>query len=294
MVNEDWSVKAAFTKMDQYVHLLTSSKISMPTDLWLPVTDKISPQTAYQYAVGTFHNIKNKFDFSFEAYFKTMSNLLEYKEGAGLFSQAASWEDKVEMGKGWAYGGEFLFQKNEGRTTGWIGYTLSWSMRQFDNLNFGETFPYRYDRRHDISVAITHKINDHVDIGVVWVFGTGNAVSLAVEQYMGNQFFDYKDPYNDDYFYYTDVDYYKSRNDFRMPSYHRLDLGINFHKEIKKGHRTLSIGIYNVYNRKNPFFLNFENQNGHTNLVQYSLFPFIPSLYYSIKFGKKSEEINIE
>lgn len=293
LINEDWSVKAAYSKMNQYIHLLTTAKIGLPTDLWLPVTNKIPPQKSDQYAFAVFHNMK-KFEVSLEGYYKTMNNLLEYKEGAGLFSESVDWQEKVEVGNGTAYGSELMIRKTEGKTTGWIGYTLSWSNRKFENLNFGKEFPYRYDRRHDIGVAITHKFNDKVDLGVVWVYGTGNAVTLATEKYIVNP-----SETNYSYYYYEQIEYFESRNSYRMPSYHRLDIGVNFHKEKKWGSRTVSFGVYNIYNRKNPFFLNFENdQFGKPILVQYSLFPLIPSFSWNFKFGKApsnkliEEEIN--
>lgn len=293
IITENWSIKGAYTNMVQYIHLLTTAKIGLPTDLWLPVTENIPPQTSNQLAFSTVHTIK-KFEVSVEGYYKTMQNLIEYKEGAGLFSEQTIWQDKVEIGKGLAYGMEFLIRKDFGKTSGWIGYTLSWSTRQFENLNFGKSFPYRYDRRNDIGIAITQKINDHIDVGVVWVFGTGNAVSLATEKYNSNiGYNNYGGGYEPTY--YDQIEYFESRNDYRMPSYHRLDLSFNHTKEKKWGTRTISIGIYNVYNRKNPFFLNFENDSyGNRILVQYSLFPLIPSFSYSFKFGKARVNQTIE
>ena len=294
IMNENWSLKGAYTNMVQYIHLLTTAKIGLPTDLWLPVTENIPPQKSNQFALASVHTIK-KIEVSIEGYYKTMHNLIEYKEGAGLFSENTIWQDKVEVGKGLAYGMEFLIRKNFGKTSGWIGYTLSWSTRQFDALNFGKPFPYRYDRRNDIGIAVTQKINDHIDVGMVWVFGTGNAVSLATEKYnsnINNSGFDYG---GYEQTYYDQIEHFESRNSYRMPSYHRLDLSINLTKEKKRGTRTISFGIYNVYNRKNPFFLNFENDTyGNKILVKYSLFPLIPSFSYSFKFGKTKVSQTIE
>lgn len=294
IMNEKWSIKGAYTNMVQYIHLLTTAKIGLPTDLWLPVTENIPPQTSNQFALATVHTIK-KIEVSVEGYYKTMQNLIEYKEGAGLFSEQTIWQDKVEIGKGLSYGIEVLIRKDFGKTSGWIGYTLSWTNRQFENLNFGKAFPYRYDRRNDIGIAVTQKINDHIDVGMVWVFGTGNAVSLATEKYNANlngSGFDYSG-YNQEY--YNQIEHFESRNSYRMPSYHRLDLSINHTKEQKWGTRTISFGIYNVYNRKNPFYLTFENDvNGNQVLVQYSLFPLIPSFSYSFKFGKAKTNQTIE
>jgi outer membrane receptor for ferrienterochelin and colicin len=279
LVNEKLSIKTAFTQMNQNLHLLTNSGIGLPTDLWLPATNNIKPQISYQYAAGVFYDLIKGYEFSIEGFYKTMSNLIEYKEGVDFFGSFESWENKVEVGKGWAYGSEFLIRKTKGKTTGWIGYTLAWSNRQFDNLNFGKKFSYRYDRRHDIAIAITHNFTEEIDVGLTWVYGTGNALSLPIEKYpsANNNF--------QQYFYSSEIQYYDGRNGFRTPAYHRLDAGINLHKKKKWGVRTWSFGIYNLYNRKNPFYIYFDrDNNGHNRLTQISLFPVIPSFSYSFKF----------
>jgi len=283
LMHEKWSLKAAYSKMNQYINLLSNSGIGLPTDLWLPSTDRIKPQASQQWALGIFNVPAKGFEASIEGYYKTMKNLIEYKEGATFFSEGESWEDKIEMGNGWAYGAEFFFKKTKGKTTGWIGYTLAWSWRKFENLNFGQSFSYRYDRRHDISIAITHTINEKFDIGAIWVYGTGNAISLPIEQY---PMLEYPPiPLNGYYYEPNMVEYYDGRNGFRMPAYHRLDLSFNMHKKLKKAERTWSIGIYNVYNRKNPYYLYFSyDEQGRKRLTQISLFPIIPSFSYSLTF----------
>lgn len=284
---ENWSAKIAVSKMSQYVLLLTNSGIGLPTDLWLPVTEKIKPMRSWQYAAGIFHTMRDGLEISIEGFYKNMTNLIEYKEGADFFSAAQAWEEKIESGKGNAYGAEFLIRKSEGKTTGWIGYTLAWANRQFDNLNFGKTYPYRYDRRHDIGIAITHEFNERVDCGVVWVYGTGNALSLPIEQYASFGSFMMYDFYEN---YYYSAQHYEGRNGFRTPAYHRLDIGVNLHKKLKRGERTWSFSIYNIYNRKNPFMIFFSeeydyyNSKPTTRLKQISLFPLIPSFSYSFKF----------
>ncbi|MBI5217562.1 MAG: TonB-dependent receptor [Bacteroidia bacterium] len=277
LVNEKISVKAAFSQMTQYILLLTNSNIGLPTDLWLPVTDRIKPQQSYQVAAGGAYAINKQFDFSIEGFYKTMENLIEYKEGAEFFTLSNDWQDKVVSGKGWSYGVEFLLQKNLGKLSGWIGYTLAWSERQFNNLNFGNKYPYKYDRRHDISIAVTYKFKEEMDAGLTWVFGTGNAVSLPIEKYLPNII--------GNIFNNSPVTYYDGRNGYRMPAYHRLDLGVNFHKKKKHWDRTWSFGVYNAYNRQNPFMIYFSHDNdGNTVLKQLSLFPVIPFIRYSIKF----------
>jgi hypothetical protein len=250
--------------------------------LWLPATDRIPPQKSVQYAIGAVNEPGEGMELSLEGYYKTMKNLIEYKEGASFFSVDDDWEDKIEVGEGIAYGLEFLARKQFGKTSGWIGYTLSWSNRKFENISFGQWFPYRYDRRHDVSVVFNQKLSKNIDLGITWVYGTGNAVTLPLEKYGSISSFWY------DYQFFSGIEYFENRNSYRMPSYHRLDIGVNFRKEKKWGERTWSIGAYNVYNRKNPFYLEFskeyvENGPDKPVLKQYSLFPIIPSISYSFK-----------
>jgi len=284
LYNEKLSFKAAATKMTQYIHLLTNSTLNMPTDLWVPVTDTINPLRSWQYAAGAVYALTDKIDVSIEGFYKNMNNLIEYKEGASYFSTGDKWENKIEIGKGWSWGAEFLIKKDIGKTTGWIGYTLSWSERKFENIGFGKIFPYKYDRRHDISVVVTHKFNDRVDVGLTWVYGTGNATTLGIERYSSLE------GSLEGYLGSWDIEYFENRNGFRMPSYHRLDVGVNLHKEKKWGNRTWSFGLYNAYNRQNPFFLYFTHEyNSQDNqykgvLKQLSLFPVIPSVCYKFEF----------
>lgn len=287
MATDRLSLKTAYSKMSQNIHLLSSATISLPTDLWLPTTKKVKPQNSHQFALGGVYQISNMFDFSMEGFYKSMDHLLEYKEGASFVGATTGWEDKVEMGKGWSYGLEFLLEKKVGKTTGWLGYTWSKAERQFDNLNWGEKFYARYDRRHDISFVMTHRFSNRFDIGLTWVYGTGNAVTLPTQnvstpyiQYVTGGFG------NNEY------EYYGQRNNYRMPAYHRMDIGFNFHKQKKHGIRSWNIGFYNAYSRQNPFFLYFEENSPEEykatgksrSLKQLSLFPIIPSISYSYKF----------
>jgi len=292
LATERLSFKAAFAQMNQYLNLLANSNVGLPFDLWVPATEKIKPQKAYQVALGSVYALNKDINISVEGFYKKMDNLVEYKEGASFFELDKNWQTKIAQGKGWSYGIELLVMKKYGKTTGWIGYTWSKSNRQFDRpgqeISFGNIFPYKYDRRHDISIVISHKLNDHIDMGLTWVFGTGNATTLGYEKYPS--YFQTKygqtpnsSGYSDNE---PDITYYGSRNNFRMPSYHRLDLGINFHKEKKWGKRTWSVSIYNVYNRKNPFMLKWERdlKTNKYKLMQISLFPIIPSVAYRFEF----------
>lgn len=287
LLSENWSVKGSYAQMSQYINLLTTSKIGLPTDLWVPATNILKPQKARQVALGSMYKLKNEYEISVEGFYKTMDNLVEYKEGASIFSLENDWENNVALGKGWSYGLEFLLMKQLGNTTGWIGYTLSKSDRLFDKpgqeISFGEKFPYTYDRRHDISFVLSHKINKRMDIGLTWVFGTGNATTLGFESYPEIDT-DNSDYYSDQWS--NQVINYEGRNNYRMPSYHRLDVGINFHKEKKWGKRTWNFSVYNAYNRKNPFYLDwgYDNNTRQTKLYKYSIFQIMPSVSYSFEF----------
>jgi len=181
---------------------------------------------------------------------------------------------------------DIFFEKKVGLVTGWIGYTLSWTNRQFENVNFGEIFPYRYDRRHDVSFVLTYKPNETMDIGLVWVYGTGNAYTLGLERY--NQYTGYFKSNGE--VYRPEIEHIESRNNFRAPAYHRLDLGFNMHKKTNWGTRTWSIGLYNAYSRQNPFYIYWGYEDGPLSgnsrrvLKQVALFPIIPSISYAFKF----------
>lgn len=277
-LNNQWALKSSYVFMKQYILLLTNSTIGLPTDLWLPVTKKIHPMNAWQVAAGVFHLYRNTLELSVEGYFKKMKNVIEYKEGASFFTLADSWENKITAGSGTSYGVEFFIKKDAGNTTGWIGYTLSWTTRLFKDLNMGKPFPYKYDRRHDIGIALSHQFSENIDAGIVWVYGTGTAFSLPIETYPSASF--------TSYFFIPEVQYYEGRNQFRAPAYHRLDLGVNIHQQYTRSKHTWSFYIYNLYNRKNPFVIMFttDHTSGRKRLTQFSLFPLIPSISYSLKF----------
>ncbi|WP_319482625.1 TonB-dependent receptor [uncultured Draconibacterium sp.] len=291
LVSDNLSIKASYAKMSQYIHLLSSSTISLPTDLWLPTTQNVKPQNSEQWALGAAYKHRKGYEFSVEAFYKEMDNLIEYKPGATFSGVSEGWESKIETGKGWSYGAEFMVEKKTGKTTGWLGYTLSWSNRKFDNLNFGKTFPAKYDRRHDINLVLNHEVSKKFDIGLAWVYGTGNATTLGAQDYSAML------PGMDNYYSGGAITYYGGRNSYRMPAYHRLDLSMNFHKQKKRGVRTWTVGVYNAYSRQNPFYLYWgskredaitpEGEHYTTSkpaLKQVSLFPFIPSVSYTFKF----------
>lgn len=291
IINKDWSVKASYAQMQQHIHLLSNTSVGLPIDIWVPSTDSVPPQQSRQLACSVNHNFKNGlFEISLEGYYKSMDNLISLKPGTDIID-FQDWRDKIEIaGQGRSYGVELFLQKKKGKTTGWFGYTLAFSERQFDNINFGKWYPYKYDRRHDISVVASHKFNDKFDIGMTWVFGTGNNITLETARFPSINLGGNINGITENSI--NEIEYYPSRNNYRMASYHRLDLGLNFHKQKKWGERTWSIGAYNVYNRKNPFYIRIDNETTIVNnqLVnnkqakQVSLFPIIPSITYKFKF----------
>lgn len=296
-INDDLSLKTSFATMSQYIHLLSNSNISLPTDLWVPVTKRIAPMTSGQFALGLFYNFKNLINFSVEGYYKSMNNLIEYKDGASFMGSETGWEDKVYMGKGKAYGIELMAQKTVGRTTGWVSYTWSRALRQFNRkdqeINSGEIFPAKYDRPHSFSLVVMHKISNKTDIAGTWVINSGNCGTLAMQNFDGTQI--PQTTLNKFSNEGTTLPYISNRNNYRFNTYHRLDLGINFHKQKKHGIRTWSFGIYNAYNHMNPFMVSINEKktydpatNGYTKVVRHltqtTLFPIIPSVSYSYKF----------
>ncbi|MEM7371871.1 MAG: carboxypeptidase-like regulatory domain-containing protein [Bacteroidota bacterium] len=306
LVGEKVALKASYVQMTQFIHLLSNSGAGLPIDLWVPATEKVAPQTSWQAAAGIATSfLDGQLSLSIEGYYKEMNNMIEYKEGTDFFLGVddKSWEERVETGgKGTAYGAEILLQKKTGKTTGWVGYTLSWNNRQFANINGGNVYPYKYDRRHDFSAVVSHQLTEKISVAGTWVYGTGNAITLASGGYgsiitpfggLPNQNYgSYAEFFNGGEFFEGGVKLYENgRNGFRMQAYHRLDLGINFTKKKKWGERTWSISVYNAYNRLNPYTYilrrKFNQQTGtfdQKKLTKIALFPVIPSISYAFKF----------
>jgi hypothetical protein len=297
LLNDLTSVKASYTVMNQYMHLVSSTGINMPTDLWIPATARVAPQRAKQYSAGLFRDLqigKQMFNLSLEGYYKDMSNIVSYKEGASFMSindptdngKPITFEDNVTSGTGKSYGAELMFQKQKGRFTGWLSYTLSWTKYHFADINNGEWFYPRHDRRHDVNLVGFYEINKKIRLNALFTFATGNPVMLPRYEadIIGNIPVDGNlsgsNGYNG-YHLYTD------RNTYRTEAYHRMDLGIQFMKQKKNGVRTWELSFYNVYNRQNPFFYNMESSTNMSEqkLYKYTIFPFIPSITYSFKFN---------
>ena len=299
LLPSDWAVKASYARMRQYIHLLSNSTVGLPTDLWLPATERVRPQRSQQVGVGLARQLREEYEFSIEGYYKTMDELIEYREGASFlvgFGEREDWQDKVEAGRGWSYGAELFLQKKRGRTTGWAGYTLSWTRRRFDQLNEGRSFPYRYDRRHDASLVLSHQVSRSLSFSLTWVYGTGQAATLPVARYHDSrtsswQGRDWRVPIED---LPWETVVYGERNGYRMDAFHHLDLSLNLGSAGRGGRHGFSLGVYNAYNRRNPFFIYFEDSRGPVTGIrtgagnslrakQVSLFPILPWISYRFK-----------
>lgn len=271
------SLKASVSRNFQFIHLVSNASSTLPTDLWVPSTFRVRPQLSWQYAAGVFKNFRNnEYETSVEVYYKNMQNQIEYKEGytPGLSDP----EEEFVFGKGWSYGSEFFVNKIQGKLTGWVGYTLSWTWRKFAALNDGEKFPAKYDRRHDLSVVATYAHNPRWRFGSVFVYGTGNATSLPERFYIVEGVLTQE---------------YSSINQYRLPAYHRLDLSATYTPKSKPGKKLQSnwvFSIYNVYSRKNPYFIYYDQTGSAYNgtlkveALQVSLFPILPSVTWNFKF----------
>lgn len=289
-LKEDLALKTSYAYMRQYIHLLSSTGSGLPTDLWVPSTSKIPSQSSQQVAIGLAKDfIPKNFNVSLEGYYKKMDNVIAYKEGASFLAiddigsdEKISWEDNVTSGQGWSYGVELLIKKTEGKFSGWVGYTLSWTQLQFDELNFGKKYYARYDRRHDISVVGVYKAKEDLTFSFTWVYGTGNAITLPRAEYVAQGHSPGGSAYTQTLF----VNDYNGKNNFRMEAYHRMDIGMQFHSKLKRSERIFEFSVYNVYNRRNPYFYYIAPKANSSQRVlkRVSLFPIMPSISWTYKF----------
>lgn len=293
LINKKSSFKIGWNYNAQYIHLANLSAVALPTDIWYPATSKVPPQNGWQVAGGYFRNfMDNMFEASVEVYYKSMNNLVEFREGALPQDNAQDNTDNLlTTGAGYSYGAEFFIKKALGKLTGWIGYTWSKTDRIFPDINEGNVFPAKYDRRHDLTAVVNYKFSDRWTFAASFVYATGNTMTLPTSWYLQD----------------GDVLYeFGERNANRLPSFHRLDVSATWYdrptktitdavtgeqKKIKKRFRhNVNISVYNVYNRQNPFFLFVQNNgslaenNFNISLQQVSLFPILPSVTWNFKF----------
>jgi hypothetical protein len=274
-LNEYTSVKASYNRNVQNLHLLTNATSGSPTDVWLPSTNNVKPEISDQAAIGFYKNILyGEYEFSSEAYYKTMQNQIDYRNAANTFGND-NIESELLYGSGRAYGIELMLRKKTGRLTGWVGYTLSKVEKKFAEIDNGKYFNARQDRTHDISIVGMYELNKRWSVSATWVYNTGNAVTFPSGKYQAN---------GQTVFLYTE------RNGYRMPAYHRLDLGATLEARKNKSRRYQSswtFGIYNAYARENAFTINFRDKKDDatkTEAVRTALFKIIPSVTWNFKF----------
>ncbi|UTW66457.1 TonB-dependent receptor [bacterium SCSIO 12643] len=287
-LNDVSSIKSSYNRNYQYMHLLSNSTSAQPNDIWVPSSNNIKPLIADQFALGYFRNFKhNMYTFSLEGYYKNFQNQLDYMDGANLFLNETV-ENQLVFGKGYAYGLEFLLKKTKGKFTGWLGYTYSRSFKKIPEINGGSAYPAKQDRIHDISIVAMYRINEKLRLAANWVYYTGNAVTFPSGKYIVNNQY---------------VPYYTERNGYRMPDYHRMDIGLTIDGDKYKSHKDPKTGetikvakkvqsswnfsIYNVYGRQNAYTITFrQNENNplQSEAVQTALFSIVPSVTYNFKF----------
>ncbi len=271
-INEISSIKAGYTRNLQYMHLLSNSTTSSPTDLWVPSSNNVKPQIVDQVSLGYFRNFKdNAYEFSFETYYKDLQNQIDYRNGADLIFNE-EYEGALTYGRGKAYGAEVYLKKRKGRLTGWVSYTLSRSLRKFEDINNGDYYPARQDRIHDLAIVGLYSLTERIKLSANWIFYTGNAATFPSGKYeIGN----------------IQVPYYTERNGYRFPNYHRMDLGVTIYNKPRKNYESSwNFSLYNAYGRENAFTIAFEENKdtGKTEAVQTALFKYIPSVSYNFKF----------
>lgn len=273
IINSKSSVKTSYNRIYQFLHLLSNSTTTTPTDLWLPSSNNVKPQIADQVSVGYFRNFKNnEFESSVEIYYKDLKNQIDYRNGAELVFNSTV-EAELVFGRGWAYGAEFMFKRNFGKLNGWVSYTLSRTFRQFEEINDGNPFPARQDRIHDLALVGIYNITPKLDFSATWVYYTGNAVTFPSGKYEIDG---------------LTVAYYTERNGYRMPPYHRLDLSLTWQRiKTRRFESSWNISVYNAYARENAYFIQFRQNEENpdvTEAVQFAIFKAIPSVSYKFKF----------
>jgi hypothetical protein len=269
---KNFTLRLSYNRTHQFIHLLTTSQISQASDLWLPSSKSLKPQLSNQYSIALEYSPGSNYSFSLSPYYKDMDHLTEYSDGASYLKSFNGWNEITEQGKGMAYGIDFFAEKKTGKTTGWIAYTYSHSERNFEEINNGETFLYKYDRPHVLKIAVNQKLNAKWNIGITWNLMSGSMATIATQKNWDNLVYE--------------------KNAYRLPTYHRLDLSINHTKQRKWGTTQLGFGVYNAYNRDNiynvemgkvPYASGFM-KTGIYYVEEKALFPIIPFINYKIEF----------
>ncbi|MFH0894135.1 MAG: TonB-dependent receptor [Bacteroidota bacterium] len=275
ILGETSSLKASYSRTRQYIQLASNSTVGSPIDIWYPASPNVKPQISDQVAVGYFRNFKkNVIETSVEMYYKNMKNQIDFKDFANLILNPKL-EGELRFGKAWSYGAELLIRKASGKLNGWVGYTISRSERQFDDINNGDVYLSNYDKTHNVSVVANYKISKRVEASLCWVYITGSPITLPTGRFE---------------FAGIVMPVYTERNGARMPDYHRLDLGVTLKPSEKNTHRwkgEWTFSVYNAYNRKNAYSIFFEADKADPYLMKsfkLSMFPIIPAITYNFKF----------
>lgn len=277
-LNDYSSIKAAVTRNRQYIHLVSNAGTTLPTDLWVPSTLQVKPQLSWLYALGYFRNFENNmYEASLEIYYKSMLNQIEYKDGFTP-NTLEDVENSFVFGKGWSYGMEWYISKKKGRLTGWLGYTLSRTWRKFPDLNDGNKYPAKFDRRHDLSLVAMYSINDRWRMAATFVYATGNATTLPTRLYFMEGVLTQE---------------FSNMNQYRLPAYHRMDVSFTYSSPKNEKRKLKSewvFSVYNLYSRQNPYFIYYDQVadpaggNIQVQAKQVSIFPIIPSITWNFKF----------
>lgn len=284
--NDRLAVKGGYSRMSQNVHLLTSTQLLLPMDLWVPVTENIRPMISDQFSVGLFYDKAGKWEMSLETYYKSIDNVLEYKDGVPLIGNSAQWQDKVESGIGRSYGAELFIRKYFGKTSGWLSYSLSKTERRFPDgiINRGEWFPYKYDRRHIVNLVVTHRFNEKIDLTASWTLSSGGVVTVPIRQTV------ILSPVGDE-LHQANVTYV--RGNYRLAPSHLLNFSANYHRKNRSGRESAwNVSVYNVYNQMNPDLMVTEMLNNPSSPVytakrevrRVTIIPVMPSVGYTLNF----------
>lgn len=269
LIDESSSLKFAVARNYQYLHMVSSSSSSTPFDVWQPASKKVKPLRSDQLSVGYFKNLPDSdTEYSIELFYKDMRNLLDFRDGANLF-YSNFFESEYIIGDGRAYGAEFFLKKGYGPLTGWIGYTIGRTERKFQEINYGDWFPAKFDRTHDFSIVLMYQANEKWNFSANWVYSTGNAITIPYGKYEvdGKVF-----------------EAYSARNAYRVPAFHRLDLSVSYENDLGG---VWNLSLYNAYSRKNTYSILFRdkaNSPGSKEAVRLSLFSIVPSLTYTLRF----------
>jgi len=272
------AVKGGYSRMVQYIQLISENNVTMPLDLWVPSAKGLEPLKSDQATLGFSYNYKNDIVFTIEGYYKELINTTDYIEGASLAGEQVPWYERVTQGKGTAKGIEISAERQSGKLLAGIYYTISKSDRTYKELNTNSTFPFKYDRLHDITISTNYQISDKWDISFLWVYYSGNPITLETEKYLPAI-----SVYSGTSDFGHEIHYFPNKNNFRLPAYHRLDIGIHRTTKNKLGKQTISFDIFNAYNRKNPVQANYSDVRFKKILYSH-LLPIIPTISYTIKF----------